>query len=86
MMQSVRVVVEGHLVLPKCICERHGWRAGSQLSIEDQGDCVVIRNATDLPTTTLEDIAGCAGYGGPPRTLEEMEAGIVGMAKTLLAQ
>jgi hypothetical protein len=30
----------------------------------------------DLPVTTLEDLIGCAGYSGPSRSLEEMEAGI----------
>jgi uncharacterized protein (DUF433 family) len=26
--------------------------------------------------TTLEDLAGCAGYKGPAKSLEEMEAGV----------
>jgi hypothetical protein len=31
---------------------------------------------TDLPEIRLEDLVGCAGYHGPRRSLEEMEAAI----------
>jgi hypothetical protein len=46
------------------------------LIVEDRGDSVVLRRADELPVTSLEDLVGCAGYKGPPRTLEEMEAAI----------
>ena len=47
-----------------------------ELTGEGQGNSVVLRRAEDLPATTLEDLIGCAGYVGPARSLEEMEAGI----------
>jgi hypothetical protein len=47
-----------------------------ELVVEDHGNSVVLRRAEDLPATPLEDLTGCAGYVGPSRTLEEMEAGI----------
>jgi hypothetical protein len=47
-----------------------------ELIVEDHGDSVVLRRAEDLPATTLEDLVGCAGYRGPARTLEDMEAAI----------
>ncbi len=30
----------------------------------------------EIPETTLDDLIGCAGYQGPSRSLEEMEAGV----------
>ena len=47
-----------------------------ELIVEDHGSSVVLRRAEDLPATTLEDLVGCAGYAGPARSLEEMEAAI----------
>lgn len=47
-----------------------------ELIVEDYGDSVVLRRAEELPATTLEDLVGCAGYRGPARTLEDMEAAI----------
>ncbi len=32
--------------------------------------------ADGIPETTLDDLVGCAGYKGPTRSLEEMEAAI----------
>jgi AbrB family looped-hinge helix DNA binding protein len=73
---TTRLSTKGQLVIPKEIRERHGWGAGVELEIEDWGDRVIVRQAGEVPETSLEDLIGCAGYTGPPRSLEEMEAGI----------
>lgn len=73
---SVRLSTKGQLVVPKEIRVRHGWTEGTELFLEDQDDTVVLRAPRLFPETTLEDLVGCAGYKGPARSLEEMEAGI----------
>lgn len=73
---TTRLSTKGQLIIPKEIRDRHGWDAGAELEIEDRGDHVVVRRVESLPETTLEDLIGCAGYQGPRRSLEEMEAGI----------
>jgi AbrB family looped-hinge helix DNA binding protein len=74
--ETTRLSTNGQLILPKEIRERHGWTAGTELIVEDHGNSVVLRQVEDLPATTLEDLIGCAGYEGPARSSEEMEAGI----------
>jgi AbrB family looped-hinge helix DNA binding protein len=74
--QPTRLSTKGQLIIPKEIRERHGWRAGTELFVEDHGDSVVLRGALDLPVTTLEDLVGCAGYKGPALSLKDMDAGI----------
>ena len=74
--QPTRLSTKGQLIIPKDIRERHGWTPGMELIVEDHGDSVVLRRAEDLPETTLEDLIGCAGYTGPTRSLEDMEAAI----------
>jgi len=73
--EVIHLSSKGQLIIPKEICERHGWTAGMELIVEDHGSSVVLRRAEDLPAT-MEDLVGCAGYTGPSRSLEEMEAGI----------
>jgi hypothetical protein len=34
-----------------------------------------------FPTTTLDQVFGCAEYAGPPRSLAEMDNGILALAK-----
>ncbi|HEY0553460.1 MAG TPA: AbrB/MazE/SpoVT family DNA-binding domain-containing protein [Thermoanaerobaculia bacterium] len=74
--QPTRLSTKGQLIIPKEIRERHGWTAGTELSVEDFGDSVVLRRVQDLPVTTLEDLVGCAKYKGPSLSLQDMEAGI----------
>ncbi len=71
-----RLSTKGQLIIPKEIRERHGWRSGTELEIEDRDDGVVIRLAATAPETTLDELFGCTGYQGPPRSLEEIEAAI----------
>ena len=71
-----RLSTKGQLVIPKRIRERHGWRTGTELEIEDRGDCLVVRPAAGVPETTLEDLFGCTGYDGPRRSLRDMEAAV----------
>ena len=73
---TVRLSTKGQLVVPKEIRIRHGWSSGAELTLEDLGDRVILREARDFPETRLEDLIGCTGYRGPARTLQEMEAGI----------
>ena len=72
----MRLSTKGQLIIPKEIRQRHGWRAGTRLEIEDRDECVILRRADSVPETTLDELFGCTGYDGPPRSLEDMEAAI----------
>jgi hypothetical protein len=38
-----------------------------------------------VPETELEDLVGCSGYIGPPKTLEEMDEGIASRLRDRLS-
>lgn len=73
---TTRLSTKGQLVIPKEVRERHGWQPGVELEIEDRESYVIVHAAGEVPETTLDELIGCAGYEGPPRSLGEMEAGI----------
>jgi AbrB family looped-hinge helix DNA binding protein len=75
-MSTTTLSTKGQIIIPKEIRQRHGWGPGLALEVLEQGDSVVLRPVRTLPRTTVEDLLGCLPYGGPPKTLEEMEAGI----------
>ena len=75
-MLTTRLSTKGQLILPKEVRDRHGWRPGTELEVEDLGESVVIRAVAQVPETRLEDLVGCAGYSGPAKTLEEMEEAV----------
>jgi len=80
-MATTRLSSKGQVIIPKAVRDRHGWRAGAELEVEDQGDAIVLRAARAFPRTTIKQVRGCLKYGGRPLTLEEMDAAIVGEAK-----
>jgi AbrB family looped-hinge helix DNA binding protein len=71
-----RLSTKGQLIIPQEIRRRHGWHSGTELAIEEREDCLVLRPLESVPETTLDEVAGCAGYEGPALSLEEMEVGI----------
>ena len=81
-MSRTRLSTKGQIVVPQEICKRHGWSPGTDLDVEDRGNCVVIRLASRAPTTTVDDLLGCLEYTGPAKTLEEMEQGIAEGARS----
>ena len=76
-MRRTTVSSKGQIVIPKEVRDRHGWPPGTVLEIEDQGDAVVLRPVLALRRTTLDDLLGCTGYKGSPKTLKDMEAAIM---------
>jgi AbrB family looped-hinge helix DNA binding protein len=75
-MARTRLSSKGQVIIPKAVRERHGWRPGDALEVEDRGDAVVLRRAKPFPVTRPEDVYGCLKYDGPPVTIEEMDRAV----------
>jgi AbrB family looped-hinge helix DNA binding protein len=75
-MARTRLSSKGQVIIPKGVRERHGWRAGLELEVEDHGDGVLLREASRFPRTTVEEVYGCLDYDGRPVTVEEMDEAV----------
>jgi AbrB family looped-hinge helix DNA binding protein len=75
-MAKTRLSSKGQVIIPKAVRDRHGWRPGVELEIEDRGDAVVLRLATPVRPTTVDEVYGCPKYEGPPVTIEDMDKAI----------
>jgi AbrB family looped-hinge helix DNA binding protein len=82
-MAKTRLSSKGQVIIPKAVRDRQGWRPGTELEVEDQGDVVVLRPAKPFPATTIEEVYGCLKYEGPPRTIEEMEEAVAREARRM---
>jgi AbrB family looped-hinge helix DNA binding protein len=76
-MARTRLSSKGQVIIPKGVRERHGWRAGLELEVEDRGDAVVLREARRFPSTTVDEVYGCLKYDGRPATVEEMDEAVM---------
>lgn len=77
----VRLSTKGQVVLPKSIRRRLHWEAGAALVIEDTPEGVLLKQAPLFPPTRVEDVSGMLKYRGAPKTIEEMDAGVLAEAK-----
>lgn len=65
---------KGQVVIPHAIRQRHHWRPGQKLAIEEIADGVVLRAQPVRPD--LRRLVGIVGYRGPAKSLAEMATAI----------
>jgi AbrB family looped-hinge helix DNA binding protein len=75
------VSTKGQVILPKAIRRQKHWEAGTRLVVEDTAEGVLLRPAPHFPETKPEEVFGSLPAPSRPKTLEEMEAGILAEAK-----
>jgi AbrB family looped-hinge helix DNA binding protein len=85
-MAKTRLSSKGQVIIPKPVRDRHGWRPGIELEVEDRGDVVVLRPANPFPPTTFEQVRGFLKYDGPPISVEEMHEGVDREARRMWAE
>ena len=71
---------QGQLVLPLPLRRLLGWNPGKRLRVENTPEGVLLRPATVFPPTRPEDVFGSARVEGPPRSIEEMDEGVLAEA------
>ena len=75
-MATTKISSKGQIVLPLEVRTRKKWAPGTQLTVEDTKDGVLLRRTKLFPPTTLEEVAGILKYKGKPKTVEEMDDAI----------
>jgi AbrB family looped-hinge helix DNA binding protein len=76
-MDTTRLSSKGQVIIPKAVRDAHGWREGMEFTVEDVAGGIVLRpSKIGSPKTTIDQVFGCLKYDGPPKTIEDMDAGI----------
>jgi AbrB family looped-hinge helix DNA binding protein len=75
------VSTKGQVILPKAIRRQRRWETGTRLLVEDTPEGVLLKPASVFPRTRPEDVFASLPHGGTPKTMEDMEAGVVAEAK-----
>ncbi len=85
-MSSTTLSSKGQIVIPAHVRQPHGLMPGMTFEVEAVEGCIILRPTSEVRRTTLEELVGCTGYSGPPRTLEDMERGIAAGVRARLPQ
>lgn len=79
--QTTRLSTKGQVILPKAIRDRRHWHAGIELIVEETPEGVLLKPAKVFPETRPEEVFGMLRYGGPPKSLAEMDAAVAAEAR-----
>jgi AbrB family looped-hinge helix DNA binding protein len=74
--EITRLSTKGQIVLPKNIRMSRAWGPGTEFTVEEAGDGILLRPAGRLPETQLRDVAGCLRHKGKPKTIAQMRDAI----------
>jgi AbrB family looped-hinge helix DNA binding protein len=80
-METTRLSSKGQLILPKSVRDARRWGPGTEFSIEEREEGVLLRPLKRLAPTRLDDVAGKLRTTGPARTLREMDGAITAEVK-----
>jgi AbrB family looped-hinge helix DNA binding protein len=75
------VSTKGQVTLPNAIRERRQWGAGTRLLVEDTPEGVLLKPVSAFTATRPEDVFGSLPHSGRPKTLKEMDAGVLAAAR-----
>lgn len=75
-MGTARLSTKGQIVVPKNIRDSHAWSPGTEFTVEETADGILLRPARRFPRTTLDQVIGCLRWKGKPKTLAQMDAAI----------
>lgn len=78
---TTTVSTKGQVILPSAIRQRREWRAGTRLTVEETADGVLLKPAPAFSETRPQDVFGMLPHKGEPKTLEEMDAGVLAEAR-----
>ena len=75
------VSTKGQVILPKAIRQRRDWDAGTRLVVEETPEGVLLKRAPIFTPTRPENVFGMLPFVGEPKSLEDMEAGVLAEAR-----
>lgn len=78
---TTTVSTKGQIILPKALRQRREWEAGTRLVVEETPEGVLLRRAPAFAETRPEDVFASLRYTGKPKTVEEMDAGVLAEAR-----
>ncbi len=78
---TITVSTKGQVILPSAIRRRREWGAGTRLVVEETAEGILLKPAPAFAQTRPGDVFGSLPYKGKPKTIEEMDEGVLAEAR-----
>ncbi len=80
-LSTATLATRGRVTLPKPVRDALGWDAGTRLAVELTSDGVLLKPVSSFAKTDPEEVFGCLAFDGAPKSLTEMETGVMTEAR-----
>ncbi|WP_428099590.1 AbrB/MazE/SpoVT family DNA-binding domain-containing protein [Candidatus Rariloculus sp.] len=74
---TTTISTKGQVVLPIGIRRALRWEAGTRLAVENTPEGVLLKPVPVFAATRADDVFGCLACEGLPKSLAEMDAGVL---------
>jgi AbrB family looped-hinge helix DNA binding protein len=78
---KTRVSTKGQVILPKSIRDRLQWSPGTELSVEETAEGVLLRRSSRRTVTSLDEVFGSLSVAGRRLTLADMDDAVAAEAR-----
>ena len=75
-MKTTRLSTKGQIILPKNIRTSRAWAPGTEFTVEETGDGILLRAAGRFPRADLDQVAGCLRSKRKSKTPAQMRTAI----------
>jgi AbrB family looped-hinge helix DNA binding protein len=75
-METTRLSTKGQIVLPKDIRTARAWGPGTEFTVEETGDGILLRPSERFPETGLDQVAGSLRSKRASKTSAQMRSAI----------
>ena len=75
-METTRLSTKGQIILPKSIRTARAWRPGTEFTVEETKDGVLLRPARPFPPSRLEDVVGILRSRSGRKSIREMHEAV----------
>lgn len=79
-METTKLSSKGQIVLPRSIRNARKLRPGTEFSVEETAEGILLRPLKPFPTTSVEQVFGCLHYTGQAKTVEQMHEAVLAEA------
>ncbi len=75
-METTRLSTKGQIILPKNIRTSRAWAPGTEFTVEETGDGILLRPTDRFPKADLDEVAGCLPFKRKSKTPAQMSNAI----------
>ena len=76
-----KLSTKGQVILPKSIRDRRQWTAGTELTVEETPDGVLLSAKRPRRTTRFEEVFGCLGKIDPSISIDDTDEAMLAEAR-----